>query len=233
MHITEHHHTGVGRYIKDMVYGANDGIITTFAVVTGATGAGFDMRVVIILGIANLLADGLSMGASNYLGESSENSLYRREQRREYDEVHKMPEWERGEVYAILRKKGYNEPDAETLTNLIIQNKEFWVDFMMKYELDMGTPSHGNEWKGGVVTFTAFVSAGLLPLVAFLIPSLDPARVFLYSACTTAGALFVVGSLRSIVTRKKWIWSGFEMLGVGGVAALVSYYVGFVIEKII
>ena len=83
----EYHTGGISSYIKDLVYGANDGIITTFAVVTGATGAGFDPKVVIILGVANLLADGFSMGASNFLGERSENNLYHKEERREYKEI--------------------------------------------------------------------------------------------------------------------------------------------------
>ena len=94
----EKHLTGLGSHIKDIVYGANDGIITTFAIVAGSFGADLTPTVILVLGFANLLADGFSMAASNFLGSKSENSLYKEEEKREYDEVKNLPEKEKEEV---------------------------------------------------------------------------------------------------------------------------------------
>jgi len=226
----EHHSSGISSYIKDIVYGANDGIITTFAVVTGAVGAGLGIKVVIILGIANLFADGFSMGASNFLGERSENSLYKEEEKREWREVKDLPHRERQEVIDVFLKHKFSPEQAKIMTDIIENNHEFWVDFMMKYELEMNAPTHGNEWRGSLATFVAFVIAGTLPLLSFLFA--DPANMFRYSIVATAVALFVVGSLRTLITRRNWLISGLEMLSVGGIAAAVSYGVGYYVSLI-
>jgi len=199
--------------------------------VTGATGAGFDPKVVIILGVANLLADGFSMGASNFLGERSENNLYHKEERREYKEIKDTPEIEKEEVRVALRKFNFDEEKTETMTEIISGNEKFWVDFMMKYELEMGQPSCGEEWKGSVVTFIAFVIAGVLPLLSFFFAA--PENVFKLSVIAAAIALFVVGSLRYFITHKNWFISGLEMLIVGGIAAVVSYGVGYIVSLFI
>jgi len=133
----EQHLTGLSIYIKDIVYGANDGIITTFAVVAGVAGAGLANSVIIVLGVASLLADGFSMAASNYLGTRSENSLYRKEEKREMDEVENVPEKEKEEIREIFSREGFDKNQANQLTDIVSNNKKFWVDFMMKYELEM------------------------------------------------------------------------------------------------
>ncbi len=228
----EKHITGAGTYIKDIVYGASDGIATTFAVVAGAAGAGLSHQVVIILGVANLLADGFSMGAGNFLGARSENSLYREELRRENYEVEHLPQKETDEVIEVLEKKGYSKNDASALTEMIKKNKDFWVDFMMKYELGMHEPEHGDEWKDATATFLSFVLAGSMPLLVFLFFRSDNGSLFLYSVISTAVALFIVGALRVFVTKTNWFISGIEMLLIGGFAAGLSYYVGAVVNHL-
>jgi vacuolar iron transporter family protein len=218
----------VSGYIKDMVYGANDGIITTFAVVTGSIGAGLDTRVIVILGLANLLADGFSMGVSNFMGERSENSLYHKEKRREIDEIKNNPEDEKEDVREILRGFNFQDERVESMTGMITTNEKFWVDFMMKYELHRDEPSSGNEWRGATVTFFAFSIAGLLPLLPFLFAS--PDNMIQYSVIATGVAFFAVGSMRTLVTAKNWMISGLEMLFVGIVAAGVSYGVGLLVS---
>ncbi len=226
-------HFNVGNYIKDLVYGANDGIITTFAVVAGAVGADMASSVIIILGFANLLADGFSMAASNFLGSRSENELYIEEEKREWHEVENLPDREHEEVMEIFEKHGFDDATSVQLTNLIKSNKKFWVDFMMKYELGFGEPEHGSEWKGASLTFLAFVVAGTLPLLPFTFMEISRQSIFIYSILATSFALFTVGSLRSIITKAHWLWSGMEMLFVGGIAAAVSYYVGYFISAIV
>ena len=159
-------------HIGDVVFGANDGIVTTFAVVSGVTGAELTARVAIILGIANLLADGFAMGAGSYLAARSEQQLQRRQGMLQEGQAHAL-----GHAAAI---------------------------------------------------FMAFGAAGLVPLVPFLFPASD--SLFLLSCAATGVALFVVGSLRTLVTRASWFVSGLEMLLVGSLAAAVAYLVGVLLR---
>jgi|SRR3989344_517322 len=230
--IMEKHITGLGTYIKDIVYGANDGIITTFAIVAGSFGADFSTKVILILGFANLLADGFSMAASNFLGSRSENDLFRKEKNRELDEVEKVPEKEKQEIREVFRHHNFSTGDSEKLVELVSHNKEFWVDFMMRYELGMNVPEEGSEWKSALLTFLAFVLAGSLPLLPFAAFSFGD-FAFLYSIIATASALFAVGAARYFVTHVNWIISGLEMLFVGGIAAGVSYFIGYIISALI
>jgi VIT1/CCC1 family predicted Fe2+/Mn2+ transporter len=155
-------------YLGDFVYGANDGIITTFAVVAGVAGADLSARIVLVLGIANLLADGFSMGASNYLAIQSRSSA----------------------------------------------------------ELELtGMISEPYAIRHGLVTFAAFVTAGCLPLLAYLLPVLEQHR-FTTTSILGAVSLFAIGAARSLLTRGLWWKNGLEMLGVGGIAGAVSYFVG-------
>ena len=164
-------------YLKDIVYAANDGIITTFAVVAGVAGAGLAPRIVLVLGIANLLADGFSMAVSDYLGTKSQE---------EY-----------------LERDSYKKNMPQT-----------------------------NPQGAAEITFVVFITAGLLPLAPYMIMGVGES-VFGVSVLATALALFSVGSLRTVVTYKNWFWSGFEMLFIGGIAAIVAYTTGAVISGMV
>jgi VIT1/CCC1 family predicted Fe2+/Mn2+ transporter len=154
----------IRRYLPDLVYGANDGIITTFAVVTGVVGADLSERIILILGFANLLADGFSMGASNFLARRS---------------------------YA----------DAD----------------------DRATGRQAT--RHGVATVVGFITAGLVPLLAYLVSLPDAAR-FPVAVVLTLSTLFAVGASRAFVTHLGWVRSGLEMLLVGALAAAVAYGIG-------
>lgn len=169
-------------YIRDMVYAANDGIVTTFAVVAGVSGAKLPVGVVLVLGFANLAADGIAMAAGNYLGIKSERAA------------------ELGARFAETR---------ETVHAI----------------------------KHGLVTWAAFVLAGLLPLLPSVLAVLGPARNpppgLATSGLVTAGALFIVGAARAPITRQSWWWCGLEMLFVGLLAGAAAYLAGLGVEGLI
>ena len=226
----EKHKQG-GHHLKNMVYSANDGIVTTFAVVAGVVGAALNPTTILILGFANLLADGFSMATGNYLGSKSENQLYTKEKEREEREMEEVPEKEGIEILNILKEKGYQGTELEQLTDLIMKNKKFSVDFMMQEELKLSN-ANVTPFKNAWVTFVSFVVAGLIPILPFIfIPA--SANRFLLAIFFTAMALFVVGASRSVFTDKYWFLSGLEMLFVGGVAATIAYLIGFVISQIV
>jgi len=228
------HSRSGGTYIRDIVYGANDGIITTFAVVAGVAGAKLGSNIILILGFANLLADGLSMAISNYLGTKSEIEYAESEKKVEEWEINNLPQEETAEIRKIYQAKGFKGRDLDRAVAIITGNKKQWVKEMMIHELGILPHQKSAPIKNGITTFIAFIFAGLLPLTPYLFASsfqqLSTAN-FRLSAIMTGLALFVVGSLRVLITKKGWFRSGIEMLAVGAIAAVVAYCVGFFIEK--
>ena len=228
------HDVARGRYIGDIIYGASDGIVTTFAIVAGATGALLSSTIILILGIANLLADGFSMAAGNYLGTKSEIEYFRKERQREMWEVENVPDAEREEVRQIFRRKGLASHMADKLTEIITSNKRVWVDVMMTEELGILPTENISPWKSALATFFSFIIAGSMPLMFFIFSySTMIDNVFELSAFTTAVSLFVVGALRVKITKTNWIKSGIEMLLVGGIAATVAYLIGYLLKMIV
>ena len=225
-----------GAYIRDTVYGANDGIITTFAVVAGVAGAQLSSQVVLILGFANLLADGLSMAVGNYLGTKSEQEYAESERQMEEWEVKHLPKEEAAEIRQIYQRKGFKGKDLDRAVAVITSNPSTWVDEMMIAELGLLPPKKSAPLKNGLATFIAFAAAGLMPLIPYVFnffnSSFSP-LAFRSSVLMTAVALFLVGSARTLITKKSWLRSGIEMLLVGAIAAVVAYTVGFFIQKLL
>lgn len=228
------HDVSGGRYIKDVIYASSDGIVTTFAVVAGATGASLSTAIIIILGFANLLADGFSMAAANYLGTKSEIEYYKKEKERENWEVESMPDAEREEIRQIFRKKGLTLPLADELAKIVSSNKKIWVDFMMTEELGLTSDEKISPTKNALATFLAFASAGFMPLLFFAVSYFSTiTNTFLLSILTTLVSLFIVGAVRVRVTRANWIRSGFEVMLIGGAAAFLAYAMGYVLKALV
>ena len=226
-------HLRFGAFLKDAVYGANDGIITTFAVVASVVGAALSPVVVILVGVANLFADAFSMAVSNYLASRSDVDFARRERMVEVREVETSPAHETEEIKQILSKKGYAGEDLESMVGLITKNEQYWIDFMMHEEL--GIAPHGSikPIKSAVVTFSAFVIAGFLPIAPYLFFLRTDGDAFLWSVVATAVTLFLIGSLRAIFAERKWYIAGAEMLIAGGIAAAIAYFAGYFIGQMI
>lgn len=224
------HRRIAGKYIGDFVYGANDGIITTFAIIAGASGASLSSIVVIILGLANLLADGISMGASNFLGRKSERDFAKAQREKEDWEIDHLRELEIEEIREIFEKKGFKGEDLEKAVKIITSDRKIWLDTMMRDELNIVEDDKDDPRRHGFATFAAFIIAGAFPLLPFLIPNLP--NSFLISSIVGALTLFIVGASRSVITSITWIRGGLEMLLVGSSAALVAYFVGSFLEKL-
>ena len=226
------HHAKGGAYLKDVVYGANDGIITTFAIVAGVAGAGVENTIVILLGLANLFADGFSMAASNYLGSKSERAYILRERVAEELELTEEPKVEHAEMFGFLRRKGYAKKDTEALLPLLSKNKEFWLDVMMQEELGIAPlDANSTPIRAASATFFSFTAAGAVPLIPYFF--ISTGSVFTVAACSTAAMLFIVGASRSLLTGQRWYLAGLEMLFVGGIASLIAYGVGYGVSLVV
>lgn len=225
----EPHGSGLGPYIHDIVYGANDGIVTTFAVVAGVTGADLASSVVVILGFANVFADAISMGLGNFLSGKSRQDNYQRIFKEELREIDEIPEIEREEIREIFEAKGFKGADLDRVTEIITSDKNVWVDTMMREEHGLASDEEGTPLLHGLATFGAFIVFGSIPIAPYLLPIADTSR-FLVTIGSTVVALLLVGLLRSWVTRERLIRGPVEIVSVGLVCAFVAYYIGVALK---
>lgn len=208
--------------LKDAVYGAIDGAVTTFAIVAGVAGAGLSPFVIVALGMANVLADGFSMAAANYSGTKAELDNMRRLRVVEERHIQKYPEGERLEVREILSKKGLTGAVLDDATAAITQNRENWIALMMEGEYGLAAVDPRPE-RAAAITFLAFLAAGIVPLLPFL---LGLPNAFAVSVGMTMVTFFAIGALKSIWSLTPWWRSAGETLLIGGVAAAIAYSVG-------
>lgn len=237
----ERHKKG-GEFIKSMVFGGLDGIVTTFAVVASCAGAGLEYSVVLILGFSNLFADGLSMGLGDFLSSKAELEFIKAEKARECWEYDNYIEGEQREMIEIFEERGMPRNEAVQVISVLSKYKELFIDLMMVAELGLMPPSEEDETaKEGMVTFGSFLLYGSIPLYSYLFSliSKDVSTkagidgVFGIAVALTAAALFMLGSVKAKFTGQVWWRSGFLMLVNGGAAAALAYLVGFVLSDVI
>jgi VIT1/CCC1 family predicted Fe2+/Mn2+ transporter len=191
-------------------------------------------HIVLIMGLANLFADGFSMATGSYLSSKSEQEYFDRERAREAWEVDHYPEGEKAELLALYQAQGYSETDARTMVDIKSKDKKRWVDSMMVEELGM-LKDEKKPIYSAIATFIAFAISGAVPLLVYLIGLLtpiDPKTAFIVSFLLSGVALFGLGAAKVLVTRLNPFRSGIEMLVVGGLAALVAYLVGSLLKGI-
>ena len=221
-------------YLHDFIYGAIDGSVTTFAVVAGVAGENLEDAIVIILGGANLLADGFSMAASNFLGSRAARQQRERARRDEERQIQLVPEGEREEIRQIYAAKGFEGDDLERVVGVITSDRELWAETMMTEELGYGS-TVPNEYRAALSTLVAFLTIGLLPLAVYifdLVTPVDVADPFVWSAVMTGVAFFVVGAMKSRFVDQTWWHSALETLLVGGLAACLAYAAGALLQGI-
>jgi vacuolar iron transporter family protein len=222
------------KYLPEVVYGSIDGIVTTFAVVAGSVGADLTINIILILGMSNLLADGLSMSIGSYLSRKAEQDNYKKHLRIEEWEIENMPDAERQEVIEIYKAKGFNGDELEVVVNRITSNKQVWLDTMMKDELGL-TPEKKSPYRSGLSTFLAFVVAGGIPLVAYVFAYSGELAInpFLLSSGVTLLAFVFIGYIKTYVTRIGLVRSILETLILGTTAATAAYLLGDYLEKML
>lgn len=208
--------------LRDLVYGAIDGSVTTFAIVAGVAGAGLSPFVIVALGIANVLADGFSMAAGNYSGSKAEQDNIRRVRAIEERHIARYPDGERREVREILARKGLSGDVLDGATDAIVADKENWIGLMLEGEYGLGG-INPKPLRAALATFIAFLVAGMIPLLPFLF---GVPEAFKVSAVMTMCGFFAIGAFKSRWSLAPWWRSGLETFMIGGVAALIAYGVG-------
>jgi len=218
------------QHISDMVFGGIDGCVTTFAVVSGTIGGGLPPSVAVILGFANLFADGFSMAISSYEANTAQQEFIDSLSVIEEQHINQIPEGEREEIRQIFHKKGFKGAMLEAIVKTISQNKELWIDTMLTEEY--GLHKIGiNPWKSASTIFIAFIVVGMMPLLPLLFSSLTGQQQFILSAYLAATMFFLIGMLKSLILHKPLLLSGLRTLLTGGAAAGLAFVVGYVLRE--
>ena len=214
--------------MRDWIFGGIDGAVTTFAIVTGVVGAQLSLPVILVLGVANLFADGFSMAASNYLGTKAEQDDHRHLRAIENRHVDEFPEGEREEVRQIFREKGFAGDDLERVVSLVTADRERWIRTMLVEEYGL-PPEVRSPLYAALSTFSAFLICGLAPLLPFIFGLSD---AFGVSAVLTGAVFFTIGSIKAKWSTSQWWKSGLATLAVGSAAAALAYGAGVLLKNI-
>ncbi|TCM77359.1 VIT1/CCC1 transporter family protein [Rhodovulum steppense] len=221
-------------FLKQIVYGGNDGIVTTFAVVAGFAGARADgvaqigALAVLVFGMANLLADAVSMGLGEFLSGRAQRDLYGAQRARRIETIRCDPPAARARLAAHLRGRGLSSTDADSAAAIITRTPEMTAEMLLRYENGLGHPDQDNPAINGLFTFLSFVTFGIVPLVPYFLLSAEP-RTFVLSIGATICALAALGLLRWNATGLGLFRSVGETMLVGGVCAIVAYVVGMIV----
>lgn len=211
-------------HLRDIIYGALDGSVTTFAIVAGVAGAGLDPFVILALGFANLFADGFSMAAGNYSGTKAELDDLNRLRRLEAERIARDPSGVRAELHDILAAKGLSDDTLEAATGQIARVPRHSLAMILDgtHGLAAADP---HPLKAAFATVGAFLAAGLVPLLPFI---LDVPEAFPVAAVLTLATFFAIGAYKSRWSLASWWRSGVETTLIGGLAATIAYAVGMI-----
>jgi VIT1/CCC1 family predicted Fe2+/Mn2+ transporter len=210
-------------YRGDALLGSIDGCVTTFAVVSGAVGGGLSNVVILILGIANLVADGLSMAVGNYQSKRAQIESIEQAWATEASHIEQLPEGEREEIRQIFAAKGFEGKTLEKVIDVITHNREVWIDTMLKEEIHVH-PETPHALRAAFATFAAFVVVGSVPLMPFVFGRSMPGA-FLASALATGVTFFGIGAIKGIMLGRPIVQSGWSTFLPGAAAAAVAYFI--------
>lgn len=216
-------------YIRDWVYGGIDGTVTTFAVVAGVVGAGLPTKVILIIGAANLLADGFSMAAANYSGTKAEQDNHERMRQMEERHIDLVPEGEREELRQIFHGKGFRGEDLERVLDVTTATRERWVNTMLMEEHGLASVER-SAIRAAAYTFAAFVLCGSLPLIPYVFGFQAGLAL---ATLLSAVAFIIIGSLKSLWSPQSWWRSGLETVVIGMAAAALAYGTGYLLTGLV
>jgi VIT1/CCC1 family predicted Fe2+/Mn2+ transporter/rubrerythrin len=222
-----------GGGVRDMIFGANDGLVSTLAFVAGVFGAITDPSIVLLSGIAELFAGTISMAAGAYQSSKSELEVLERESQRKQVKKGRTPEEDREELIKFYQAEGFERGEAEAIVDRIAGEKGLPVQAVTLEELGLAPVELGSPVKAGVLCGVSFGLAALVPILPFAFPALSCTEALVASIVATVGTLFGVGAMKTIFSRKSWVRSGLEMMIIGASAAAITYMIGTLFSLIV
>jgi VIT1/CCC1 family predicted Fe2+/Mn2+ transporter len=215
--------------LRDVVIGMSDGLTVPFALAAGLTGAVSNSSIIVIAGIAEIVAGSIAMGLGGYLAGRTEQDHYNSELKREYEEVERVPEKEKDEVKEFFQKIGLSEELQAKATEEIAQDKKQWVDFMMKFELGLDAPDPKRATKSALNIGISYAVGGIIPLSPYFF--IDDSREALkFSAIATLLCLFIFGYFKSKITGVPVLTGAFKVMLIGALAAAAAFGVALLFK---
>jgi VIT1/CCC1 family predicted Fe2+/Mn2+ transporter len=214
--------------LRAVIFGVSDGLVSNLSLVMGVAGASTqEPRVILLAGIAGLIAGASSMAAGEYISMQSQRELFERQIELERAELEAMPEEEEAELAAVYRSKGFTPAEAARIAHRLFQDKEAALDTLVREELGLDPDELGSPWGAATGSFIAFAAGALVPVLPYLVT--DGPVAFYTALVLSLAALFAVGAGVSVLTGRSTLYSGLRQLGIGAVAAAITYGVGALI----
>ena len=226
----EEWHTPRGRAIREVIFGVNDGLITTLGFVAGVTGSIMDRRIIILAALAEMVAGAISMTSGAYISSKSQREFFQKEIARERWEIDVDPEHEKKEIREIYTKRGFTDDEIDIMIRRITSDKEQWLKFMLREELGLGDEAFENPIKIGLTMGASFLIGSIVPILPYFI--LDAHVALILATVSGVVALFALGAFKTRITKLSWVRSGMEMLLVGAGSAVVGYLLGLVVSRL-
>jgi VIT1/CCC1 family predicted Fe2+/Mn2+ transporter len=218
------HRAEIGGVLRATVFGINDGLVSNFSLVMGVAGGTTNNSIVLLAGIAGLVAGAFSMSSGEWISIRSQRELYENELRIEQAELRAFPAEERDELEMIYRAKGIAPEAARTLVDTIMKRNDIALDTLAREELGLNPEELGSPWGAAISSFVSFSAGALLPLMPFFLAA--GAKALPIAIAITAVSLFSVGALLSLFTGRNSLYSGARMLLLGAIAGGVTYTIG-------
>ncbi len=218
-------HTPEGKMLRDVVFGLNDGLVISLGFVSGVTGAVFQSKVIILTGLAQVVAGGVAMFIGAYLSNQSQQEFFYKEIEREKREIKEIPEVEKQEIRDIYNHMGFKPDEVEMIVNRITSDEDLWVRFMMREELGILEEEMENPLKAGMIMGTTFLIGGIFPLFPYFFME-ETLLSLKISICLSILVFFLIGVGKSTLTKTHWFKSGIQVTFLGGLAALVGFLIG-------
>ncbi|MDB5037666.1 MAG: hypothetical protein JWQ35_1194 [Bacteriovoracaceae bacterium] len=213
-----------GNNLRAAVFGANDGLLSNASLILGVSGASQDPAVILLSGVAGLLAGAFSMGAGEYISVKSQRELFEYQIELEKKELEEYPEEEAEELALIYQAKGISPEEAKKIADALISNPEQALDTLAREELGISPTELGSPWGAALFSFFSFSAGALVPLFPFF--WMTGQRGLLLSIALTATALFLIGATLSLFTGQNAIRGGIRMLLIGTFTGLATYCIG-------
>jgi VIT1/CCC1 family predicted Fe2+/Mn2+ transporter len=222
--IGKRHQSGAsGNALRASVFGVNDGLVSNAALIFGVAGASPEPGIIVLTGVAGLLAGAFSMAAGEYVSVRSQREMFEYQIGLERDELEEYPEEEAAELALIYAAKGMPMDEARRVATTLMQDPERALDTLAREELGLNPDELGSPWVAASSSFSAFTAGAALPLLPFLF---GHGKALPLSIALTALGLFAVGAIMSLFTGRHAILSGLRMLAIGGAAGLATYFIG-------
>lgn len=220
----EEKHFTSSELVKDIVIGMADGLTVPFALAAGLSGAVNNNSIIITAGVAEIVAGAIAMGLGGYLAGRTDVEHYDSELKREYEEVEKVPEKEKQEVRDVLGEYGISPRLQAEVAEELSQDKKQWVDFMMKFELNMEKPDALRARKSAFNIGASYIVGGIVPLIGYFITD-TPEKGLLISSIVTVSFLFVFGYVKTNLTGNRPLWGAIKTTLIGILAASAAFLI--------